>query len=361
MNGRIYDPALGRFMTPDPFVQFPTNLQSYNRYSYVLNNPLGYIDPSGYSPWTKIRGIVIRVVAAVADYYGCSGYCSTAVGAYQGYQQGGTAGGVIGGIAGYTGYYLGANYALTDQAGNILWSNVAIGAATNAALGCASASAAGGSCGRGALTGSVGTVGAAYGFMGSIIAGCAAGKIGGGSCSDGAFDALGTYAVYSAIGYAIESQRTQSPEDYLFSRAGGMRQDGQAGADWSRVPPDFATDPKVAQEMNRAWDESNPHAPEVPRGQPGSLKIEQGGWIVRGWFGGEYDVIRVPPGTRDSLNLGSRPIFCFCSAVGTFHTHPNTLSEGYRPEPSTTDVANTRARGVPSVIKSHDGDYYVHP
>jgi RHS repeat-associated protein len=49
MNGRIYDPLLGRFMTPDPFIEAPGNLQSYNRYSYGFNNPLFYTDPSGYS------------------------------------------------------------------------------------------------------------------------------------------------------------------------------------------------------------------------------------------------------------------------------------------------------------------------
>ncbi len=48
MNGRIYDPTLGRMLQADPFIQFPTNTQSYNRYSYVLNNPLAYTDPSGY-------------------------------------------------------------------------------------------------------------------------------------------------------------------------------------------------------------------------------------------------------------------------------------------------------------------------
>ena len=48
MNGRVYDPDLGRFVSPDPFVQFPDNLQSYNRYAYVLNNPLRYTDPSGF-------------------------------------------------------------------------------------------------------------------------------------------------------------------------------------------------------------------------------------------------------------------------------------------------------------------------
>ncbi|MES2824407.1 MAG: RHS repeat-associated core domain-containing protein [Pseudomonadota bacterium] len=49
MNGRVYDPELGRFMSADPFVQAPYNSQSYNRYSYVFNNPLSYTDPSGYS------------------------------------------------------------------------------------------------------------------------------------------------------------------------------------------------------------------------------------------------------------------------------------------------------------------------
>jgi hypothetical protein len=39
---------LSRFLSPDPFVQTPTHSQSYNRYSYCLNNPLKYTDPSGY-------------------------------------------------------------------------------------------------------------------------------------------------------------------------------------------------------------------------------------------------------------------------------------------------------------------------
>lgn len=48
MNGRVYDPVLGRFLSPDPIVQAPGNSQSWNRYSYVFNNPMKYTDPSGY-------------------------------------------------------------------------------------------------------------------------------------------------------------------------------------------------------------------------------------------------------------------------------------------------------------------------
>jgi RHS repeat-associated protein len=48
MNGRIYDPLLGRFQSADAVVQFPGNLQSYNRYSYVQNHPLTLVDPTGH-------------------------------------------------------------------------------------------------------------------------------------------------------------------------------------------------------------------------------------------------------------------------------------------------------------------------
>ncbi|MBW8331046.1 MAG: RHS repeat-associated core domain-containing protein [Prolixibacteraceae bacterium] len=48
MNGRLYDPLVGRFLSVDPYIQDPGFTQEYNRYSYCLNNPLRYTDPSGY-------------------------------------------------------------------------------------------------------------------------------------------------------------------------------------------------------------------------------------------------------------------------------------------------------------------------
>jgi RHS repeat-associated protein len=49
MNGRIQDAVTGRFLSADPYVSSPGNTQAYNRYSYVMNNPLTYNDPSGYA------------------------------------------------------------------------------------------------------------------------------------------------------------------------------------------------------------------------------------------------------------------------------------------------------------------------
>ncbi len=76
MNGRIYDPLVGRFLSADPIVQEMDNLQNLNRYSYVLNNPLSLTDPTGYSflgkigkwigkNWKQIVSIGIGIALAV--------------------------------------------------------------------------------------------------------------------------------------------------------------------------------------------------------------------------------------------------------------------------------------------------------
>lgn len=86
----------------------------------------------------------------------------------------------------------------------------------------------------------------------------------------------------------------------------------------------------VQREVERAWQESKPNAPEVPAGQPGSTKVEQGGWIIYNETTGAFRVVRVPQGTRDRLALDSPPAVqppeC---VVAWFHTHPNTAQEGY--------------------------------
>ncbi|MCG7537923.1 RHS repeat-associated core domain-containing protein [Pseudoalteromonas sp. OOF1S-7] len=56
MNGRVYDYNLGRFMSVDPVIQSPGNSQSINPYSYIMNNPLGGTDPTGYSSACQSKG-----------------------------------------------------------------------------------------------------------------------------------------------------------------------------------------------------------------------------------------------------------------------------------------------------------------
>jgi hypothetical protein len=69
MNGRVYDPTLGRMLQADPFIQAPISTQSYNRYSYVMNNPLGFIDPSGYKWKTKdILTLTAVIAISVVTY-----------------------------------------------------------------------------------------------------------------------------------------------------------------------------------------------------------------------------------------------------------------------------------------------------
>jgi RHS repeat-associated protein len=62
-NARYYDPYLNRFVSPDTIVPDPANPQSWNRYSYVYNNPLRYVDPTGHDPgWL---GAAFWVLASV--------------------------------------------------------------------------------------------------------------------------------------------------------------------------------------------------------------------------------------------------------------------------------------------------------
>jgi len=119
MNGRVYDPLLGRFLSADPFIQDAGNTQSLNRYSYVLNNPLAYTDPNGFffkslfkaigNLFSNLRTIIAIAVIVVTQQYeflpgvlGLSAATTTAIAG--GFVAGGIAGGslqsaIVGGIS----------------------------------------------------------------------------------------------------------------------------------------------------------------------------------------------------------------------------------------------------------------------
>jgi len=110
MNGRVYDPLTAMFFSPDPYVQAPGDWLNYNRYSYVLNNPLKYTDPSGnlfYAlpsvSWSYYGGLSVGVSAGV----GLPSGLSIGVGVNYGFKNGNwtfTANASIAGFYAYGGY-----------------------------------------------------------------------------------------------------------------------------------------------------------------------------------------------------------------------------------------------------------------
>ena len=138
-----------------------------------------------------------------------------------------------------------------------------------------------------------------------------------------------------------------------------------AACDCTNPPPigSIAADPTVSAEIERAWNESNPNAPDVPRGSPGSLKHEQGGWIIWNCKTNAYRVERWPQSAeRAGINPSPRPAVnppeCL---VGHFHTHPNKTVEGYVDGPSPADQAATTNLKLPGVVRSHGGTHFVFP
>ncbi|MEZ5897861.1 MAG: RHS repeat-associated core domain-containing protein [Hyphomicrobiaceae bacterium] len=189
MNGRVYDPAIGRFLSADPYVQFPLDTQSWNRYSYVVNNPLSFTDPSGYflsglkKFVKKYWKPIVAIVAAVVTYGAASGWIAASAGTSAATSVTALTGSAM------TGAYAGA-YATAAAAS--AWSTAAI-------AGAAAGAVAGGITGgwRGAAAGAVtggllGAIGAHYGnrwTAGRVVAEGAVGGIGseiqGGTFADG--------------------------------------------------------------------------------------------------------------------------------------------------------------------------------
>ena len=152
MNARLYDPVLGRFLSPDPYVQMLDYTQAFNRYSYCMNSPLCYVDENGEFIWFVIGAAVIGGAINVAThwksidnvwqglgYFGV-GAAAGAIGAATGGIAGGAGfiGGAIGGFVGgaTSGFTLGFGNTLMDG-GSIgdAWRNGVNGALTGAVTG----------------------------------------------------------------------------------------------------------------------------------------------------------------------------------------------------------------------------------
>ena len=68
-NARLYDPLLGRFLSPDPYVPDPFYSQDYNKYTAMRNNPLIYVDEDG--EWVHL--VIGAIIGGVVNWatHGC--------------------------------------------------------------------------------------------------------------------------------------------------------------------------------------------------------------------------------------------------------------------------------------------------
>jgi RHS repeat-associated protein len=239
MNGRVFDPAISRFLSADPHIEAPGNLQSYNRYSYVMNSPLNATDPTGYWSLAKFikaavtytliptpKNLFNLVLAApgnpqlkgIAIAAGCS-FATAGAGtagcvaigqavlakSYGAKDWQALKAGAIAGATAYAMYRVGDAFAgAGDKATNLSKFENALG---HAAVGCGSAVASGGQCGSGAAGGFAGALGSNFGaafggntLPGSMVVGGLASMAAGGKFGDGAKTAAYGY-LFNACGH----------------------------------------------------------------------------------------------------------------------------------------------------------------
>ena len=255
LNGRVYDALLGRFTSPDPFVPGPMNMQAWNRYSYVYNDPLAFTDPNGFcgffcSAWHQVIRPVVGIVVAVVVTIACDGGCGGAVwsavlagasgGAAQSAANGGNFGQIvkgaaIGGVTAY-GFYEVGSLTYGNVPGSAAYNNIGSAAyfeniAGHALVGCASSAVSGGSCKSGALSGAVGSALAPMitnnfpnpqtntsdligGTITSSVAGGLASVAGGGKFGNGAYTA--------AFGYLFNATMHEAWEKAKVAASGAM-------------------------------------------------------------------------------------------------------------------------------------------
>ena len=262
MNGRLYDPVLGRMISADPFVPQPGNLQSYNRYSYVSNNPLSYVDPSGYFLKKLAKGIkkfyydapksfisknwqpIVTVALAATGQYWALVIFNTAVG----YHYGGARGAAIGFASSVTAVAIGIGFegaaGFMEHAAQAYahgLSSAGFAAAGGGDLGAAFLAGFAGSAG-GSIVGSgvsqrITNGNVASNTVAIAIVGGTASKLGGGKFTNGAATASATYALRQMY-YGKLSHEGEIAADYASRPYDG----GDTGATFAELGVDYTPD-----------------------------------------------------------------------------------------------------------------------
>ena len=226
-NARIYDPTIGRFMSADPTIDTPDNLQVYNRYSYVGNNPLSFTDPSGLcflgcfwkqSWFTALLDVAIFFIAPELEGLSLSALISSAANfslqaigilALNGGLAGGLSTAVAGGNilkgAGFGALGAALSFGAGGYLGNVLGGTVVSRFIAQGAVGGLMSVIEGGKFGSGFLAAGVGSLAGQFSggqfdvakMLASAAIGGAASVLGGGKFENGAITAAFAYAATS--------------------------------------------------------------------------------------------------------------------------------------------------------------------
>jgi RHS repeat-associated protein len=253
MNGRVYDPEVARFLSADPFVQFPGSTQGYNRYAYVNNSPLSSTDPSGYF----VQFILAAKMMAAGGAIAASGTLMMAHGihaAVQGFQQGGLGGMLhnvsLGGLSATFSFGIGDMFLAAKGTYNFLMKSLLHGV-TQGAM----SRAGGGRFGDGFLGGIAGSITEGInlptGPVGVIIAatlGGAVSKIGGGKFANGALSA----AFVRAFNHDGDHDTSNSNQLPRFKRGQIVITNGEARAVLQYFFPGLDA-PRVLTPQDRAF------------------------------------------------------------------------------------------------------------
>jgi len=245
-NARIYDPQLGRFLSADPTTEAPDDGQDWNRYSYVLNNPLAFTDPSGNSFLTDLFAAVISVAiivlapeligpwATFADFMDAAASFNLSAiavaagsGAVAGAISAGITGGSVlkgalfGGISGALFAAVGAPLGRALSAADMLGNPVVGNFIAQGFVGGLNSTIEGGNFGSGFLAGGVGSLAGSWSggqfdpghMLASAIVGGAASVLGGGKFLNG--------AITAAFAYAATAKYTSQKDPVIFVGGAG--------------------------------------------------------------------------------------------------------------------------------------------
>ena len=286
MNGRLYDPVIARFFSPDPYVQMPDFTQNYNRYSYCFNNPLMYTDPSGEFIWVPVvLGAVFGMVqgAMIGHANGAKG------GQWAGYILGGAAIGAVSGLAG------GAVAGAIGQ-GAFLGAGI-VGASVGGAVG-------GAISGFGYTTMATGSaLEGVNGLWKGAVAGLAGGVVG--SSIGGGIGAFAGGATSGLVGSALNGGKGM---DLLYASLIG------SAVSFSSYQIQQAIGYAYYKKINDQWNYRQFYKISVATQRSFAWGREAGGWILdHGKMG------KIAYGGRASLTMPPKPD----NASEWFHTHPN--------------------------------------